>query len=57
MIGFIEGQVKTYTGEACAYNCSTEGFPIENLPNCFLPSQHDGNGGIDPSQPFHTECF
>lgn len=56
-VEFIDGQIKTYIGKACAYNCSDEGFPIDKLPNCFIPSQHDGNGGLDPSLPFYTECF
>ncbi|MBC7778237.1 MAG: hypothetical protein H7246_22580 [Phycisphaerae bacterium] len=56
-IEFVDGQVKTYTGEACAYRCNEEGFPTDHLPNCFFPYQHDGNGGLDLSLPAQTDCF
>lgn len=53
---FLDGQSKTYTGKACVYDCVSEGFPIENLPDCLFPSQHDGNGGANPSLPYNA-CF
>lgn len=56
-MAFVDGQVKTYTGQSCAYNCGEDGFPVDKLPDCFVPSQHDGNGGVDPNLPFPTSCF
>jgi len=56
-VEFIDGQIKTYIGKACAYTCGEEGFPTENLPDCFFPDQHDGNGGFDPSLPIDELCF
>jgi len=56
-VEFIDGQIKTYIGNACVYTCGELGFPTENLPDCFLPAQHDGNGGLDPSLPPLEECF
>lgn len=53
----ISGDTKTYTGKACAFHCHDEGFPSENIPNCFFPSQHDGNGGVDPGLPGSGHCF
>ncbi|MFN0173610.1 MAG: hypothetical protein ACKVU0_03090 [Saprospiraceae bacterium] len=56
-VEFIDGQIKMYIGKACAYICSEEGFPTENLQDCFLPDQHNGNGGLDKSIPSSEECF
>jgi len=56
-VEFVDGQVKTYIGKSCAFSCNAEGFPIDNLQDCFVPAQHDGNGGVDPSLQFPTECF
>ena len=56
-VEFIDGQIKTYIGKACAYTCGEEGFPTGNLPDCFFPDQHDGNGGFDPSLPIDELCF
>ncbi len=56
-IELIDGQIKTYIGKACSLNCGDKTFPSNNIPNCFFPSQHDGNGGSDPSLPSSQECF
>lgn len=56
IVKFIDGQTRFYQGKACVYNCTDQGFPNENLPGCFFPSQHDGNGGRDPSLPYNA-CF
>lgn len=57
MVQFVDGQIKTYIGKSCAYSCGEEGFPIDKLPNCFVLTQHDGNGGHEPSLPFPFDCF
>lgn len=54
---FIDGQIRTYIGKACAYKCSDKNFPLNNLPNCLFPSQHDGAGGGDPNLPIPDYCF
>ncbi|MFN0213426.1 MAG: hypothetical protein ACKVT2_04155 [Saprospiraceae bacterium] len=57
IVEFIGGQTKTYDGKACAYLCGDDGFPSGNLPGCFFPTQHNGNGGHDPSLAFPSDCF
>lgn len=57
VVEFLNGQTKTYEGQACAYHCHEEGFPAGNLPNCCFPSQHDGNGGRDEQLPGSGYCF
>jgi hypothetical protein len=56
-VEFLDGQRKTYIGQACSYKCSDSDFPLENLPKCFFPYQHDGNGGFDPNRTYPKECF
>ena len=57
VVEFIDGQQKTYEGKSCAYHCHEDGFPTGNLPNCAFPTQHDGNGGWDPSLVKSEYCF
>lgn len=54
---FVDGQTRTYTGKACAYDCSHEGFPTDQVPGCFFPAQHDGFGGLDKSLQGYDRCF
>lgn len=56
-VEFVDGQVKTYTGQACSFNCGDNGFPVENLPECLFPFQNDGYGSPDPSLPQPIDCF
>lgn len=57
-IAFVDGQVKTYTGQACAYQCGQAGFPTENLPDCLVPAQNNGYGGVDTTLPIYpADCF
>jgi hypothetical protein len=56
-IAFLDGQTKTYLGKACAFKCHDDGFPSENIPACFFPSQNNGNGELDESRPGSISCF
>jgi hypothetical protein len=54
---YDNGQINTYTGRACAYQCSEIGFPKAQLPDCLFPSQNDGYGSPDITRPQPLECF
>lgn len=54
---FVDGQVRTYTGDACAVPCQADGFPSEHLPQCAFPDQNNGYGSWDPTRPGDTRCF
>ena len=56
-VRFLDDQIKTYTGTACSYECGANDFPKVRLPDCFFPTQNNGNGGFDPNQPFEKQCF
>jgi len=56
-VKFLDGQTRTYHGTACSYECGDDGFPTERLPDCFFPSNNNGNGGLDPNLPKETSCF
>lgn len=57
VVEFIDGQLKTYEGKSCAYQCNADGFPAGNLPKCAFPTQHNGNGGVDTSLAKSDNCF
>lgn len=57
VVRFENGETKTYSRKACSYKCGDDGFPKEKLPECAFPTQHDGNGGFDPSLYFSEQCF
>ena len=45
-------------GYACSYVCDSSLFPLENLPNCAFPDQHNGIGGFAPSVTHgEDDCF
>lgn len=56
-ITFLDSQVKTYIGEACSFKCGDDGFPASNVPGCFFPSQHNGNGQLDKTLYGSNDCF
>jgi len=57
VIEFIDGQTKVYSSNACSYKCGENGFPVENVPFCLFPSQNNGNGLPDQTQPGDSWCF
>lgn len=56
-VKFIDGQSKVYESNACSYHCGEDGFPLDNVPYCIFPSQNNGNGQPDQTQPWDSWCF
>lgn len=56
-VEFTDGQKKTYTGQACSFECQAGGFPSQKLPDCFFPGQNDGEGAPDQDLPYRVGCF
>ncbi len=56
-VEFVDGQRKTYSGSACAVGCGDPAFPKPVLPDCYFPSQNNGQGSPDPSLPVNPRCF
>lgn len=56
-VEFLDGQQRTYNGETCLVHCGDGEFPSEFLPNCFFPTQENGNGEYDPNLPYPNDCF
>lgn len=56
-VRFCDGQTKTYTGAACAFQCNEDGFPSDNFPDCFFPGQNDGNARPLKDIPAPEICF
>lgn len=54
----IDNQEATYTGKVCSIKCGENVVPSENATNCGFPTQHNGQGNLDPNLPnFEAECF
>ena len=56
-VQFIDGQIRTYVGQACSVQCADNDLPNERLPACFFPEQNNGGGEPDQSQPYPKPCF
>ena len=52
------GETGTFTGEVCALPCfgaDTTIAVFESFPQCFTPSQYNGEGGLEPTLPSNEE--
>ncbi len=56
-VRFLDGQTKTYINKACSVHCGDSDFPTNRLPDCFFPSQNNGNGEPDQHYPASIDCF
>lgn len=52
------GFTQAIHGTACSIVCDTSAHIFKTKEGCYFSTQHDGNGGLDPSLPsFEGDCF
>jgi hypothetical protein len=53
-----EGNTKGCIGYACSILCDSFAVAFNSKTDCFFPSQHDGQGGLDATLPtLEDDCF